>query len=74
MGNLLSWCLCCFSQEYAEQQRLSKQIDRQLQRDKRNQRKEVKLLLLGESAGSSLIDASVKCFPTADNATSRSYM
>ena len=31
-----------------EQQRLNKQIDRQLQRDKRNQRKEVKLLLLGE--------------------------
>lgn len=31
-----------------EQQRLNKEIDRQLQRDKRNQRKEVKLLLLGE--------------------------
>lgn len=49
MGNLLSCCICCFSQEYMEQQRLNKQIDRQLQRDKRNQRKEVKLLLLGES-------------------------
>lgn len=49
MGNLVSCCMCCFSQEYMEQQRLNKQIDRQLQRDKRNQRKEVKLLLLGES-------------------------
>ncbi|CDS36143.1 Guanine nucleotide-binding protein G(Q) subunit alpha [Echinococcus multilocularis] len=38
--------MCCFSQEYVEQQRLNKEIDRQLQRDKRNQRKEVKLLLL----------------------------
>ncbi|KAL5965193.1 Guanine nucleotide-binding protein subunit alpha-11 [Taenia solium] len=46
MGNLLSCCMCCFSQEYMEQQRLNKEIDRQLQRDKRNQRKEVKLLLL----------------------------
>ncbi|VUZ39884.1 unnamed protein product [Hymenolepis diminuta] len=57
MGNLLSCCICCFSQEYMEQQRLNKQIDRQLQRDKRNQRKEVKLLLLGtgESGKSTFI-------------------
>ncbi|VDP94013.1 unnamed protein product [Echinostoma caproni] len=38
---------CCLTEEAREQQRLSREIERQLQKDKSAGKKEVKLLLLG---------------------------
>ncbi|VDQ00525.1 unnamed protein product [Trichobilharzia regenti] len=38
---------CCLSEEAREQQRISREIERQLHKDKSAGRKEVKLLLLG---------------------------
>ena len=44
-----SWSMaCCLSEEAREQRRINAEIDRQLQRDKRNARRELKLLLLGK--------------------------
>ena len=40
---------CCLSEEAREQKRINQEIEKQLQRDKRNARRELKLLLLGES-------------------------
>lgn len=42
---------CCLSEEAKEQKRINQEIERQLRRDKRDARRELKLLLLG------------KCFP-----------
>jgi len=39
---------CCISEEAQEQNRINREIEKQLQRDKRNARRELKLLLLGE--------------------------
>lgn len=39
---------CCLSSEDAERARIHKEIERQLQRDKKNSQREFKLLLLGE--------------------------
>ena len=39
---------CCLSEEAREQKRINQEIEKQLQRDKRNARRELKLLLLGE--------------------------
>ena len=39
---------CCLSEEAREQKRINQEIERQLQRDKRNARRELKLLLLGK--------------------------
>lgn len=38
---------CCGSEEAREQKRINREIEKQLQRDKRNARRELKLLLLG---------------------------
>ncbi len=38
---------CCLSEEAREQRRINQEIEKQLARDKRNARKELKLLLLG---------------------------
>jgi guanine nucleotide-binding protein G(q) subunit alpha len=38
---------CCLSEEAREQKRINQEIEKQLQRDKRNARRELKLLLLG---------------------------
>ncbi|TNM92297.1 guanine nucleotide-binding protein subunit alpha-11-like [Takifugu flavidus] len=48
---------CCLSSEDAEKRRIHKEIERQLQRDKRNSQREFKLLLLGtgESGKSTFI-------------------
>ncbi|XP_068521967.1 guanine nucleotide-binding protein subunit alpha-14 isoform X2 [Anas acuta] len=48
---------CCLSAEEKESQRISAEIERQLRRDKRNARRELKLLLLGtgESGKSTFI-------------------
>lgn len=41
---------CCLSEEAKEQKRINQEIERQLRRDKRDARRELKLLLLGESS------------------------
>ncbi|XP_025408140.1 G protein alpha q subunit isoform X6 [Sipha flava] len=48
---------CCLSEEAKEQKRINQEIDRQLRRDKRDARRELKLLLLGtgESGKSTFI-------------------
>ena len=48
---------CCQSKEAKEQRRINKEIEKQLQRDKRNAKKEIKLLLMGigESGKSTFI-------------------
>uniref|UniRef100_A0A0K0F8J0 Guanine nucleotide-binding protein subunit alpha n=3 Tax=Strongyloides TaxID=6247 RepID=A0A0K0F8J0_STRVS len=48
---------CCLSEEAREQKRINQEIEKQLQRDKRNARRELKLLLLGtgESGKSTFI-------------------
>ncbi|VDO97284.1 unnamed protein product [Soboliphyme baturini] len=48
---------CCTSEEAREQRRINREIEKQLQRDKRNARRELKLLLLGtgESGKSTFI-------------------
>ncbi|XP_003373535.1 guanine nucleotide-binding protein G(q) subunit alpha [Trichinella spiralis] len=48
---------CCSSEEAREQRRINREIEKQLQRDKRNARRELKLLLLGtgESGKSTFI-------------------
>ena len=38
---------CCLSEEQKEQKRINAEIDRQLRKDKRDARRELKLLLLG---------------------------
>lgn len=43
------WCWCCLSAEERENERLNREIERQLRKDKRDARKELKLLLLGKS-------------------------
>lgn len=43
---------CCRSEEYKEQNRINKEIEKQLKRDKKDARRELKLLLLGMLAKS----------------------
>lgn len=38
---------CCLSEEAKEQKRINQEIERQLRKDKRDARRELKLLLLG---------------------------
>lgn len=40
---------CCLSEEAKEAKRINSEIEKQLRRDKRDARRELKLLLLGES-------------------------
>jgi guanine nucleotide-binding protein G(q) subunit alpha len=49
--------LCCISQEAREQRRINQEIEKQIKKDKRDQRRELKLLLLGtgESGKSTFI-------------------
>lgn len=39
---------CCISDEVKEQKRINQEIEKQLRRDKRDARRELKLLLLGK--------------------------
>lgn len=39
---------CCMSEEQKEIRRINAEIEKQLRQDKKNQRRELKLLLLGE--------------------------
>lgn len=49
-----SMMACCLSEEAKESKRINAEIEKQLRRDKRDARRELKLLLLGKSAGSCL--------------------
>jgi hypothetical protein len=40
---------CCLSEEAKEQKRINQEIEKQLRKDKRDARRELKLLLLGKS-------------------------
>lgn len=44
---LESMMACCLSEEAKESKRINAEIDKQLRRDKRDSRRELKLLLLG---------------------------
>ena len=44
----LSVMACCLSEEAKEQKRINQEIERQLRKDKRDARRELKLLLLGK--------------------------
>ena len=44
---LLTKMACCLSEEAKEQKRINQEIERQLRKDKRDARRELKLLLLG---------------------------
>lgn len=46
---------CCYSPEERENKRINAEIERQLRKDKRDARRELKLLLLGKQ--------NEKCFP-----------
>lgn len=52
---------CCLSEEAREQKRINQEIERQLRKDKRDARRELKLLLLGKSQISFVHDTSF-CF------------
>jgi len=39
---------CCMSADEKERQRINQEIDKQLRKDKKDSRRELKLLLLGE--------------------------
>lgn len=39
---------CCMSEEAQEQKRINQEIEKQLRKDKRDARRELKLLLLGK--------------------------
>lgn len=54
---LESMMACCLSEEAKESKRINAEIDKQLRRDKRDSRRELKLLLLGTS---SAVAAAVK--------------
>lgn len=41
---------CCLSEEQKEQKRINAEIERQLKKDKRDARRELKLLLLGKNS------------------------
>ena len=40
--------MCCLSAEAREQKQINREIEKQLRLDKKNQRRELKLLLLGQ--------------------------
>lgn len=62
---------CCLPSEDAEKRRIHKEIERQLQRDKRNSQREFKLLLLGEGL---IIDTPVFSYPKDPQPFSRSHI
>lgn len=52
---------CCLSEEAKEQKRINQEIERQLRRDKRDARRELKLLLLGEFFSSYILISYLIC-------------
>ena len=49
---------CCLSEEQKEQKRINAEIERQLRKDKRDARRELKLLLLGKQIFLQLVSSS----------------
>lgn len=49
---------CCLSEEAKEAKRINSEIEKQLRRDKRDARRELKLLLLGECERGDRVDLS----------------
>lgn len=49
---------CCLTEEAKEQKRINDEIERQLRKDKRDQRRELKLLLLGQFCRYTVVCAS----------------
>jgi len=47
-GLLVGAMACCMSEEAQEQKRINQEIEKQLRKDKRDARRELKLLLLGK--------------------------
>ena len=47
-NSISSKMACCLSEEQQEQKRINAEIERQLRKDKRDARRELKLLLLGK--------------------------
>lgn len=45
---MLAKMACCLSEEAKEQKRINQEIEKQLRKDRRDARRELKLLLLGE--------------------------
>ena len=52
---------CCLSEEAKESKRINAEIDKQLRRDKRDSRRELKLLLLGMCHAHSLMFSHFDC-------------
>lgn len=64
---------CCLSEEAKESKRINAEIEKQLRRDKRDGRKELKLLLLGKSALSPMFSSdglALERLDTSDRRTS----
>ena len=55
---------CCLSEEQQEQKRINAEIERQLRKDKRDARRELKLLLLGKMMMISILQKSGRAPPT----------
>ena len=58
---------CCLSEEQQEQKRINAEIERQLRKDKRDARRELKLLLLGKMMMISILQKSGRAPPTLAN-------
>ena len=54
---------CCLSEEAKESKRINAEIDKQLRRDKRDARRELKLLLLGN-----VVNSVISIFSSASGA------
>ena len=55
---------CCLSEEQQEQKRINAEIERQLRKDKRDARRELKLLLLGKMMMISILQKGGRAPPT----------
>lgn len=60
---LESMMACCLSDEVKESKRINAEIEKQLRRDKRDARRELKLLLLGEPRPRAVGPLSRGCYP-----------
>ena len=58
---------CCLSEEQQEQKRINAEIERQLRKDKRDARRELKLLLLGKMMMISILQKGGRAPPALAN-------
>ena len=52
---------CCLSEEAKEQKRINQEIEKQLRKDKRDARRELKLLLLGMNFSYLIVGLTAPC-------------